>query len=151
MRVILQRVSWASVKVENAFTGKTGPGLLVLAGFTHDDQPADLEWMAKKILQLRIFNDADGKMNLSVQDVKGDLLVVSQFTLFADYKKGNRPSYLRSAPPDVSIPLYEQFIGVLRGQFEGKVETGSFGAHMHVELLNDGPVTIFMDSKNPEF
>ncbi len=151
MRAIIQRVSHASVKVETEFSGKIGKGLLVLIGITHSDSQSDIDWLIKKIIQLRIFNDNEGKMNFSVQDIGGDILVVSQFTLFADSKKGNRPSYIRSASPEFSIPLYEKFISTLRNQFSGKVETGVFGASMQVELLNEGPVTIILDSIQQDF
>ncbi len=151
MRAILQRVTQAKVEVDDRTTGEIGQGLLVLLGVTHDDTPADIEWLVKKLIQLRIFNDAEGKMNLSVQDVQGGILVVSQFTLFADSKKGNRPSYIRSAPPAVSVPLYEQFLAQLRAQFSGPVSAGEFGAHMRVSLLNDGPVTIILDSKQMDY
>lgn len=151
MRAVLQRVSHAKVEVEGRVTGEIAGGLMVLLGVTHEDTAADIDWLVKKIVQLRIFNDGDGKMNLSVQDVQGGILVVSQFTLFADSKKGNRPSYIRSAPPAVSIPLYEQFVAQLRAAFAGPVQTGEFGADMKVSLLNDGPVTIILDTKNPDF
>ena len=147
MRALIQRVTEASVTIEGAISGQIGPGILVLLGITHDDTDKDIDWLIRKIIQLRIFTDEQDKMNLSVQDVGGDLLVISQFTLFADSKKGNRPSYVRSAPPDVAIPLYEEFLNRLRAQFSGKVETGEFGADMKVRLLNDGPVTIMLDSK----
>ncbi len=123
-------------------------GLLVLAGMCPEDTAEDLQWMATKIVQLRIFSDADGKMNLSVQEVQGDILVISQFTLFASTKKGNRPSYISAAPPPVAIPLYEQFIALLAAALGKPVQTGEFGADMKVSLLNDGPVTIVIDSKN---
>ncbi|WNJ16356.1 D-aminoacyl-tRNA deacylase [Pontibacter sp. G13] len=151
MRVILQRVAHAQVVVEGNTIGKIDQGMLVLLGVTHEDQQADIDWLVKKLMQLRVFNDPDGKMNLSIQDVEGDFLVISQFTLFANSKKGNRPSYTRSAPPDISIPMYEQFVQTLRSQFAGKVETGQFGAEMKVSLLNDGPVTIILDSKHRDF
>lgn len=151
MRVIIQRVSEAKVEIEGRVNGKIGQGLLVLAGFTHDDSAKDLEWMIKKLLQLRIFRDAEEKMNLSVSDVGGGILVVSQFTLYAQSKKGNRPSYIRSAPPAISIPLYEQFVGMLRASYSGPIQTGEFGADMKVSLLNDGPVTILIDSRDPDF
>jgi D-tyrosyl-tRNA(Tyr) deacylase len=118
---------------------------------THDDTATDIDWLLKKLVQLRIFSDADGKMNLSVEDVQGGILVVSQFTLYADAKKGNRPSYIRSAPPAVSVPLYEQFVATLRSRFAGPVATGSFGAMMAVSLVNDGPVTIILDSRQQDF
>ncbi len=151
MRAILQRVRHAKVQVDEITIGEVGRGLLVLLGVAHDDTAADIDWLAKKITQLRIFSDADGKMNLSVEDVGGEILVVSQFTLYADAKKGNRPSYIRSAPPAISIPLYEQFVGTLRERFAGHVATGAFGAMMDVTLLNDGPVTIILDSRQQDF
>ncbi len=147
MRAILQRVAHASVAIDGQIHGAINHGLLILLAVTHDDTPQDIDWMIRKIIQLRIFNDPEGKMNLSVQDAGGGLLVVSQFTLYADSKKGNRPSYLRSAPPAIAIPLYEAFLVALRQQFSGPVATGSFGADMAVSLLNDGPVTIILDSK----
>ena len=150
MRVVIQRVSKASVTVDGEVTGKISTGLLVLCGFEEEDTAEDLEWIAGKILRLRIFNDEEDKMNLSLQDVDGDLLVVSQFTLHASTKKGNRPSYIKAAKPDVAIPLYEKFIKLLEQQSGKKVQTGIFGAEMKVELLNDGPVTIIIDSKNRE-
>ncbi|MEM6346846.1 MAG: D-aminoacyl-tRNA deacylase [Bacteroidota bacterium] len=147
MRVVIQRVQHSKVVVEGETVGQIGAGLMVLLGVTHDDTEADINWLVKKITKMRIFNDDAGKMNLSVEDVGGDILVISQFTLYANARKGNRPSYIRSAPPDVSIPLYEQFVKTLRSQFSGQVETGEFGAMMEVSLLNDGPVTIILDSK----
>jgi D-aminoacyl-tRNA deacylase len=151
MRAILQRVREAQVTVTDETVGAIGPGLLVLLGITHDDTAADIDWLLKKIIQLRIFNDADGKMNLSLEDVAGSILVVSQFTLYADAKKGNRPSYIRSAPPAVSVPIYEQFLAALRQRFQGHVATGQFGAMMDVSLINDGPVTIILDSRQQDF
>lgn len=151
MRTIIQRVTHAKVEVEGRITGQIGQGLLILLGVTHADTDQDIEWLVKKIPNLRIFNDPEGKMNLSVTDVGGDLLVVSQFTLYADAKKGNRPSYIRSAPPDFSIPMYERFLARMREAFPGKVETGEFGADMKVSLLNDGPVTILLDTVDPSF
>ncbi len=150
MRIVIQRVTQASVTIENQVKGQIGTGLLLLAGFTNDDTDEDLKWMASKVVQLRIFGDAEGKMNLSVQDVQGDLLVISQFTLFALTKKGNRPSYIQAAPPAVAIPLYERFVTLLEEALGKKVQTGEFGADMKVALLNDGPVTITIDSKNKE-
>ncbi|GAA4375355.1 D-aminoacyl-tRNA deacylase [Hymenobacter koreensis] len=146
MRVVVQRVSEASVTVEGEITGQIGPGLLVLAGFAPTDTAADLDWMARKLVQLRIFSDEDDKMNRSVQDIGGELLVVSQFTLLADARKGNRPSYIGAAPPPVAIPLYEQFVALLERLMGRPVGTGRFGADMKVCLLNDGPVTIVLDS-----
>ncbi|MEM7036904.1 MAG: D-aminoacyl-tRNA deacylase [Bacteroidota bacterium] len=151
MRAILQRVQHAKVEIDGKISGQTGPGLLVLLGITHDDTEADIAWLTKKMLQLRIFSDDAGKMNLSVKDIGGGLLIVSQFTLFANVKKGNRPSYVRSAPPDVAIPMYERFLAHVRSVFSGPVETGEFGAMMEVSLLNDGPVTIILDSKQPDY
>lgn len=151
MRIIIQRVSQASVQVGDRLTGAIGSGLMVLLGITHDDTEADIQWMVKKLLALRIFNDEEGKMNKSITEVGGGILVVSQFTLYAQSKKGNRPSYIRSAPPAISIPLYERFIAVLRAEFGGPVETGEFGATMDVVLVNEGPVTILIDSRDPDF
>jgi D-aminoacyl-tRNA deacylase len=150
MRLVIQRVTQASVTIDDHVKGEIGTGLLVLAGFSTDDTDEDLKWLAGKIPQLRIFNDADDKMNLSVQDVHGDILLISQFTLYANTKKGNRPSYINAAPPVVAIPLYEKFIKYLEAAHGKKIQTGSFGADMKVALLNDGPVTITMDSKNRE-
>lgn len=149
MRAVIQRVRYSKVVVEGRTTGEIEKGLLVLLGVTHTDERSDIDWLIKKITNLRIFNDEQGKMNLSVKDVGGDILVVSQFTLYADSKKGNRPSYIRSAPPDFSIPMYENFVELLSLNFEGNVATGEFGAMMEVSLLNDGPVTIILDSKEP--
>ncbi|PJJ47943.1 D-aminoacyl-tRNA deacylase [Hymenobacter chitinivorans] len=146
MRVVIQRVSQASVTVEGRITGQIGPGLLVLAGFAPDDTTQSLDWIARKLVQMRIFGDEDGKMNRSVQDIGGQVLVVSQFTLLADARKGNRPSYTGAAPPPVAIPLYEQFVRMLEQLLGQPVPTGEFGADMKVELLNDGPVTIVLDS-----
>jgi D-aminoacyl-tRNA deacylase len=151
MRAVIQRVSHARVEINAATIGEIGQGLLVLLGVTHEDGTEDIDWLVKKLVQLRIFNDAEGKMNLSVEDVKGGILVVSQFTLYADSKKGNRPSYIRSAPPAVAVPLYEQFLDALRSRFAGPIATGEFGAMMAVSLLNDGPVTIILDSRQPDF
>lgn len=150
MRVIIQRVEQASVEIENKVKSSIGNGLLVLAGFDDDDKESDLEWMSKKVLQLRIFNDDNGLMNLSVKDVDGEILVVSQFTLHANTKKGNRPSYIKAAKPDIAVPLYESFVEQLEGLLNKSVGTGEFGAYMKVSLTNDGPVTIFIDSKNKE-
>ncbi|MEJ8756097.1 D-aminoacyl-tRNA deacylase [Pontibacter sp. H259] len=150
MRVVVQRVTQASVTINNQVKGEIGLGLLVLAGFTPSDTDEDLKWTAGKVAQLRIFSDADDKMNLSIQDVNGDMLVISQFTLFANTKKGNRPSYINAAPPTTAIPLYEKFIVYLEAALGKKVQTGEFGADMKVALLNDGPVTITIDSQNKE-
>lgn len=148
MRVVIQRVSRASVTVDEKVTGAINTGLLVLVGIEDTDGPEDLQWLSSKIVQMRIFNDADGVMNLSLQDVKGDLLLVSQFTLHASTKKGNRPSYIQASKPPVAIPLYEQFIAQLEKDLGKPIQTGIFGADMKVELINDGPVTIWMDTKN---
>ncbi|WP_192823577.1 D-aminoacyl-tRNA deacylase [Rufibacter sp. LB8] len=150
MRVLLQRVRQASVTIDGHIQGHIDQGILVLAGFTATDTLEDLAWTAKKITQLRIFSDADDKMNLSVQDVQGGLLLISQFTLYAQTKKGNRPSYSNAAPPAVAIPLYEQFHQLLEQELGKPVPTGIFGADMQVSLVNDGPVTIFIDSQNRE-
>ncbi|WP_242922778.1 D-aminoacyl-tRNA deacylase [Pontibacter liquoris] len=150
MRVVIQRVTEASVEIEKKVKGRIGTGLLVLAGICPDDTEEDLAWLASKIAQLRIFSDEAGKMNLSVQDVNGDILVISQFTLFANTKKGNRPSYIGAAPPAIAIPLYERFVTLLKTALGKPVQTGEFGADMKVSLLNDGPVTIIIDSKNKE-
>ncbi|GAB4403139.1 MAG: D-aminoacyl-tRNA deacylase [Bacteroidia bacterium] len=149
MRAFIQRVRYSQVVVGGEIVGKIGPGLLVLLGITHDDTPADIDWLIRKITQLRIFNDEADKMNLSVLDTGGGILVVSQFTLYADAQKGNRPSYIRSAPPDLSQPLYEMFLATLRQRFPGPVASGQFGAAMEITLLNDGPVTILLDSRAP--
>ncbi|QNH63240.1 D-aminoacyl-tRNA deacylase [Hymenobacter sediminicola] len=146
MRTVIQRVSNASVTVEGRITGQIGPGLLVLAGFSPTDTSSSLDWMARKLTQLRIFSDEEGKMNRSVHDVGGQVLVVSQFTLLADARKGNRPSYIGAAPPPIAIPLYEQFVRQLEQLLGQPVATGEFGADMQVQLLNDGPVTIVLDS-----
>jgi D-tyrosyl-tRNA(Tyr) deacylase len=151
MRVVIQRVSNASVTVNNELISSIGYGLLVLAGFEHADTTEDLDWMSAKIVSLRIFNDQQGVMNLSVKEANGEILLISQFTLHAATKKGNRPSYIRSAPPEISVPLYKQFIEKITTQLEKAVKTGFFGADMKVELLNDGPVTIVIDSRNREF
>jgi D-tyrosyl-tRNA(Tyr) deacylase len=146
MRLVIQRVKSASVQVEDRITGQIGPGLLVLAGFAPTDTPPALAWMARKLVQLRIFSDEAGQMNCSVLDTGRQVLVVSQFTLLADARKGNRPSYIGAAPPAVAVPLYEQFL-TLVGELLGQpVPTGIFGADMQVSLVNDGPVTIVLDS-----
>jgi len=150
MRALLQRVSKASVTIDGRVNGEIQKGILVLVGIENEDGQEDIDWLAKKIVQLRIFNDAEDKMNLSIGDVGGNLLVISQFTLHASTKKGNRPSYIKAAKPNVAIPLYEKFVAVLNAMLGKKVETGIFGADMKVELLNDGPVSIWIDSKNRE-
>lgn len=150
MRVVIQRVNEASVVADGVLTGAIGPGLLILLGIEEEDSREDIDWLVKKINQLRIFNDAEGKMNLSVQEVGGSFLVISQFTLFASTKKGNRPSYIRSARPETAEVLYEAFKKALAEESGKPVESGIFGADMKVSLLNDGPVTIWMDTKNKE-
>lgn len=150
MRVVIQRVSQATVRVEGEITGQIGNGLLIFAGFEEEDDQTDFEWIAGKIIQLRIFPDENQKMNLSALDTNAGMLVVSQFTLHASTKKGNRPSYIKSSKPEKAEIQYENFVDILRNKYIGTVETGRFGADMKVELLNDGPVTIWMDSKNKE-
>lgn len=150
MKVVIQRVQHASVTVGENIIGKIEKGLLVLAGFEESDSNEDFDWIANKIIQLRIFNDENGVMNVSVQDVEGDLLVVSQFTLHASTKKGNRPSYIKSSPPNIAKNQYNEFVKVLQNKYLRPVQTGEFGADMKVELLNDGPVTICIDSKYRE-
>lgn len=150
MRVVIQRVSSASVTIEGKEKSAIGWGLLLLLGIEQEDSPEDIDWLCKKIAALRIFSDAAGLMNLSVQDIAGEMLVVSQFTLFASTKKGNRPSFIRAARPETAIPLYEQFVATLQQISGCPVRTGEFGADMKVALLNDGPVTILMDSKQKE-
>lgn len=144
MRALLQRVSHAEVRVDGRITGRIDRGLLVLVGFTHADTPPALEWMADKIVGLRIFSDAEDKMNLAIADVNGAILVVSQFTLYGDAQKGRRPSFIDAARPEQAIPLYEQFLALLRARGVS-VETGEFGAIMDVELVNDGPVTLWLE------
>lgn len=146
MRLVIQRVGEASVTVDGQVAGQIGPGLLVLAGFAPTDNTISLTWMCRKLVQLRIFGDENGQMNRSVQDVEGQILVVSQFTLLADARKGNRPSYIGAAPPTVAEPLYEQFVTMVAAELGRPVPTGIFGADMRVRLLNDGPVTIVLDS-----
>lgn len=150
MRVVIQRVKQASVSVDGRITGQIGAGLLVLAGFEDADQPDDLEWMAQKLVKLRVFPDAQGVMNRSVADIGGEILAVSQFTLYASTRKGNRPSWGRAAAGDVSQPLFEQFVARLSAVLGRPVPTGVFGADMQVSLVNDGPVTITIDSRDPE-
>lgn len=150
MRVVLQRVKEASVSVENKIVGKINHGILILAGFEDEDSNEDIEWLSAKICKLRIFNDNNGLMNLSLQDVNGDILLVSQFTLHASYKKGNRPSYIKAARPEKAIPLYESFKNHLEINLNKPIQCGLFGAMMQINLINDGPVTIIMDTKNKE-
>lgn len=148
MRAVIQRVSTANVSINQKIKASINKGLVVLVAFEAEDQSKDLEWLAQKIINLRIFADEAGKMNLSVQDIAGELLVVSQFTLFASTKKGNRPSFLRSAKPAIAIPLYEKFVALLSTKISTK--TGTFGADMQINLCNDGPVTIVIDTKDKE-
>ena len=150
MRLVIQRVSEASVTVDSVVTGRIGPGLMILCGIEGDDTAEDAAWLVQKVAQMRIFSDAEGKMNLSVKDIGGGVLVVSQFTLHASTKKGNRPSFIRAARPEQAIPLYEQFMSLLETETGRPVERGIFGADMKVALINDGPVTITMDSKARE-
>ena len=149
MRVLLQRVSEASVKIEGKINGQIDQGLLLLLGICAEDAQGDIDWLIQKIINMRIFSDENGKMNLSIQDIQGEFLVISQFTLHASTKKGNRPSFIEAARPEIAIPLYENFITQLK-LTNLKVETGIFGADMKVSLVNDGPVTIAIDSKNKE-
>ena len=147
MRVVLQRVSRASVTIDGRVTGSIGTGFLILAGFAPTDTETQLVWMADKILGIRLFGDAEGKMNLALSDVGGGVLVVSQFTLYGDARKGRRPSFIDAARPEVAIPLYERFVALLRAKAGGvPVATGEFGAMMEVELVNDGPVTLLLES-----
>ncbi len=146
MRLVIQRVREAQVTVEDRVTGQIGPGLLVLAGFAPNDTPASLAWMCRKLVQLRIFSDENGQMNRSVADTDGQILIVSQFTLLADARKGNRPSYIGAAPPPIAEPFYQQFVALVAAELGKPVPTGIFGADMQVRLTNDGPVTIVLDS-----
>lgn len=146
MKIVIQRVSESSVKVDEKIVGEIGAGLMLLCGIDENDQSEDADWLVKKILDLRIFGDEDGKLNLSIKDIQGEILCISQFTLIADYKKGNRPSFIKAAKPDKAIPLFEYFKDELK-KSGLKIESGIFGADMKVALINDGPVTIVMDSK----
>ena len=150
MRVVIQRVSKAKVTVGERVTGCIGRGLLVLVGCSSEDTIEDIEWLTNKICNLRIFDDENVVMNLPINEVAGDILVVSQFTLWASYKKGNRPSYIRAGKPEQTIPIYEQFCTTLSSALGKEIQTGEFGAEMQVELVNEGPVTICMDTKNKE-
>jgi D-tyrosyl-tRNA(Tyr) deacylase len=150
MRILLQRVSEASVTIENAEKSRIGPGFLLLLGIEKEDSEEDIEWLVKKLLSLRVFEDDQGKMNLSILDVGGEALVVSQFTLHARVKKGTRPSFDRAARPETAIPLYEAFVKEFQDSLGKPVGTGEFGAMMDVALVNDGPVTIWIDSRNRE-
>lgn len=146
MKAVIQRVSESSVKVDGKIVGEISNGLMLLIGIEEEDEKSDAEWLVQKILNLRIFGDQDGKLNLSVQDIKGEILCISQFTLIADYKKGNRPSFIKAAKPDKAIPLFDYFKTEI-SKSGLKTESGIFGADMKVSLINDGPVTIVMDSK----
>jgi D-tyrosyl-tRNA(Tyr) deacylase len=150
MKVVVQRVSKASVSIDNQIVAAIGSGLLILLGIVDEDTQEDIEWLTRKVANLRIFEDDKGVMNRSLLDVGGDAIVVSQFTLHASTKKGNRPSYIKAAKPDVAISLYEAFVTKLEHILIKKIQTGQFGADMKVELLNDGPVTIIIDSKSPD-
>lgn len=150
MKVVIQRVSKASVTIEGDKVASINSGLLILLGIVNEDSQEDISWLANKIVNLRIFEDAEGFMNNSVLDAEGDIIVVSQFTLHAATKKGNRPSYIKAAKPDIAIPLYEAFLKQIELDLGKPIQTGQFGADMKVELLNDGPVTIIIDSKNKE-
>lgn len=150
MRFVIQRVSEASVTIDGKIYSEIRQGFMVLVGIEETDTKEDADWLCQKLINMRIFSDQDGKMNLSVQEVNGEILLVSQFTLFASTKKGNRPSFIRSAKPDVAIPLYKYCIEQLTNQLVRPVKTGQFGADMKVSLVNDGPVTILIDSKNKE-
>jgi D-tyrosyl-tRNA(Tyr) deacylase len=150
MKIVLQRVSQASVTVESKIVADIQKGLLVLVGIEDADTQEDIDWLVGKIIKMRIFGDENDVMNCSVQDIDGDIIVVSQFTLHASTKKGNRPSYIKASKPEFAIPMYENFVKALEKEFKKKIQTGIFGADMKVSLLNDGPVTIVMDSKNKE-
>jgi D-tyrosyl-tRNA(Tyr) deacylase len=150
MKIVLQRVSSASVTIENKVVAEIQKGLLILVGIEDADGQEDIDWLVSKITKIRVFEDENHIMNLSVQDIDGDVIVVSQFTLHASTKKGNRPSYMKASKPDVAIPLYENFVKILEKELGKKVQTGVFGADMKVGLINDGPVTMLIDSKNKE-
>lgn len=150
MKIVVQRVSKASVTIDGEKKASIQKGLLILLGIENEDAQEDIDWLVRKISNLRIFNDENGVMNKSLLNIDGEVIVVSQFTLHASTKKGNRPSYIKAAKPDIAIPLYKKFISTLEKETSKKVQTGEFGADMKVELLNDGPVTIIIDSKNKE-
>jgi D-aminoacyl-tRNA deacylase len=150
MRIVIQRVSSASVEIDGKTISRISKGLMILLGIENEDVPDDVQWLTAKVAKLRIFDDPAGIMNLSVNEVGGEILVVSQFTLHASTKKGNRPSYIRAAPPDKAIPLYELFLDQLKKEISGKIQAGVFGAMMDVKLVNSGPVTILIDSRNRE-
>mgnify|MGYP003506623072 CR=1 FL=1 len=150
MRILIQRVKKASVTIDNIVKSSINKGLLIFVGICDEDSKEDIQWLVKKVVNIRLFDDENGVMNLSLLDTEGELLAVSQFTLMASTKKGNRPSYIKAAKPEISIPLYEDFCKEIEAALGKKIDTGEFGADMKVELLNDGPVTIFIDSKNRE-
>ena len=150
MKLVIQRVKQSSVQIDNKIKAEIGKGLLVLIGISQEDNKLDVEWLVNKVLNIRVFNDSDGVMNKSIIDIKGEILIISQFTLMALTKKGNRPSYIKSASHEIAIPLYNYFIELLESKIKKGVKTGIFGADMKVSLLNDGPVTIIIDSKNKE-
>ncbi len=150
MRVVIQRVKEASVSVQGVKISEIQKGLLILVGVETQDTQQDIDWLVAKVAKLRIFEDLDGAMNVSLQDIDADVIVVSQFTLHASTKKGNRPSFIKAAKPEVAIPLYQEFVDSLEKQLDKKIQTGQFGAMMDVALINDGPVTIMIDSKNKE-
>jgi len=150
MRAVIQRVTKASVTINNSLQSSINKGLLVFLGIENNDTSEDIEWLSGKISRLRIFNDKNGIMNLSVKDIDGEILLISQFTLHASTKKGNRPSYIKAANPDIAIPVYNNFILKLQSDINKKIETGEFGALMQISLINDGPVTITIDTKNKE-
>ena len=150
MKVVIQRVSSASVTIETEIAANIQSGLLVLVGIEDDDSQEDINWLSQKIINLRIFGDENEVMNLSVKDIQGEIIIVSQFTLHASTKKGNRPSYIKASKPEIAIPMYEKFLQQMEFELGKKIQTGKFGADMKVDLLNDGPVTIIMDTKNKE-
>ena len=150
MKLVIQRVKESSVEIDNKIKAEIGKGLLVLIGISQEDNKLDVEWLVNKVLNIRIFNDSDGIMNKPIIDIKGEILIISQFTLMALTKKGNRPSYIKSASHEIAIPLYNYFIELLESKLNKRIKTGIFGADMKVRLINDGPVTIIIDSKNRE-
>ena len=150
MRAVIQRVEFTSVMIEGIIKSEIGTGLLVFIGIEENDNDEDINWLCAKILKLRIFDDKDGVMNLSVSDINGDIMVISQFTLHASTKKGNRPSYVRAAKPEYAIPMYVKFVENLSREYHKEIKTGEFGSMMKISLLNDGPVTILMDTKNKD-
>ena len=151
MRVVVQRVKHSSVTINNEIKSAIGKGLMILVGIGEDDTQEDIDYIVKKVVNLRVFDDAEGIMNLSVQDIKGDILLVSQFTLMASTKKGNRPSYIRAARPEISVPIYETLIKAFETTLDREIRTGEFGADMKIDLLNDGTVTIIIDSKPKDY